>query len=156
MDESLSIFLPILFLIGVASNPSDAQKLGPQGVSVASCVTVGPSYGSYHFTNGCKKMVIEVAAAQAHNGQPKGSGTFQLLPKDSYYSGSTTQGGTFYWACSAPLKPTRASTHASPMSNATDVVCTGGSASGAVVKSGGEAATLSARSIAVVLRGGGF
>lgn len=151
----LSILIPILLLIAVASNPSDAQKLGPQGVSVASCVTVGPLYGRYRFTNVCN-YAIEVVAAQAHNGQPNVSPTFQLLPKDSYFAGSTKQGATLYWACSAPYKPTRASTHASPIWNATDVVCSGASAGPELVKSRGGAATLGATSSAVVSRGAGF
>ena len=151
----LSILIPILLLIAVVSNPSDAQKLGPQGVSVTNCLTVGPSNGRYRFTNGCN-YTIEVATAQALNGQPNVSPTFQLLPKGSYFAGVTKQGATLYWACSAPYKPTRASTHASPMWNATDVVCSGASAGAELVKSRGGAATLGAASSAVVSRGAEF
>lgn len=151
----LSLLIPILLLFGVASIPSDAQTLGPQGVSVSSCVTVGTSYGRYRFTNVCK-YVIEVMATQAHDSQTNSPATFQLFPQDSYISGLTKQGATLYWACSSPRKPTRVSSHASPLWNATDVGCTRSSAGSALVKSGGVADPQNTRSIAVVSRGDRF
>ena len=75
----LSIFIPILLLIGIASSPSGAQQLGPQGVSVTRCVSVSQLNGRYRFANTCD-FVIEVTAAQPLNGQPRGGDDFQLFP----------------------------------------------------------------------------
>jgi hypothetical protein len=108
---------------GVCLNHSMAQQNGPKGVLVSNCLAVSASNGTYHFTNKCSYM-IEVAAAQPYpNGQPNGSDAFELHPNDSHSSGTTTLRTPSYWACATPSVPISSSTHASPRSNANDVIC---------------------------------
>jgi hypothetical protein len=101
-----AVAISALFAV-VCFNHSMAQQNGPKGVLVSNCLSVSAANGAYHFTNKCSYM-IEVAAAQPYpNGQPNGSDAFEL----------------HYWACATPSVPISSSTHASPRSNANDVIC---------------------------------
>lgn len=112
-----------MFFACISLTHSRAQQAGPKGTLVNYCLSVTTANGSYRFTNKCS-YVIEVAAAQPYpNGQPNGSDAFELSPNDSRLSGTTTLAAPRYWACAMPSVPISSSTHASPRSNANDVIC---------------------------------
>jgi hypothetical protein len=114
--------ISVLFA-GACFNQSRAQQNGPQGVLATNCLTVSATNGTYRFTNKCN-YIVEVASAQPYtNGQPNGSDTFELHANDSHSSGTTTLGTPHYWACATPSVPVSSFTHASPRSNANDVIC---------------------------------